>query len=393
MPDSTRPFLVLYVVWHPSYADGAQIAESLREHFRRKLYENVAGGTGLSVIFRSAPAPGSAAPLPIDLDEAETTAIVVLAEARLAEDPSWASYLHELVERTEAAGLSSRVFPVVLEAAGLGMHVEEQGLRWDRWAGTGVERRQRLISELAYEFCRMLRHYLEHLKRPAEDETVLEGYLKKVQIFLSHSKHDDHGERIAHAIREQLHAGHGLASFFDVHDIPAGLRFHKVLRQQIKVSAVVAIHTDSYSSREWCRREIIEAKRWNVPLVVANCISDLDERGFPYLGNVPIVRMDPRGVDRIDIVVGRLLDEVLKDFLWRCRVELAGVAAGPAVVFVPRPPELISLAGLPAASDVPEPLIVYPDPPLSAEEERLFEDVAPRVRLRSLTEWLAEAGR
>jgi hypothetical protein len=156
---------------------------------------------------------------------------------------------------------------------------------------------------------------------------------------------------------------------------------------------MVAIHTDSYSSREWCRREIIEAKRWNVPLVVANGISNLDERGFPYMGSVPVVRLEPHGVDRIDFVIGRLLDEVLKDFLWRSRVELNRDAADPRVVFIPRPPELISLASLPSASDIPEPLIVYPDPPLSAEEERLFADIAPRVQLRCLTEWLAGAVR
>ena len=122
------------------------------------------------------------------------------------------------------------------------------------------------------------------------------------------------GERIAHLIRGQLYESHGLASFFDVNDIPAGLRFQKVLLQQVKVSAVVAIHTDSFSSREWCRREITEAKRWNVPLVVANCISQLDERAFPYMGNVPVVRMDPEAPERIDLIVGRLLDEVLKTF-------------------------------------------------------------------------------
>jgi hypothetical protein len=393
MPDLTRPLLVLYILWHPEFAGGAEIAESLREHFRRKLYENVAGGTGLSVIFRSAPPPESAAPLPIPLDDAETTAIVVLAEATLAKDSAWTDYVHQLVECTETAGLRSRVFPVTLEGAALDVGLEEQALRWDRWAGTEAERRQRLISELAYELCRMLRHYLEHLKRPTEAEAALERYLKKVQIFLSHSKHDDGGEHMARAIRDRLHAGHGLSSFFDVHDIPAGLRFHKVLLQQVKVSAVVAIHTDSYSSREWCRREIIEAKRWNVPLVVANCISNLDERGFPYLGNVPIVRMDSPDVGRIDVIIGHLLDEVLKDFLWRCRVELVHASADPAVVFVPRPPEWISLAGLPRSVDVPEPLIVYPDPPLSAEEEQLFEKVAPHVRLRSLTEWLAGAAR
>ena len=33
--------------------------------------------------------------------------------------------------------------------------------------------------------------------------------------------------------------------------------------------------------------------------------------------------------------------------------------------------------------------LVYPEPPIGAEEQRLFEIVAPKVRLRSMTEWLA----
>ncbi len=392
MTDSTRPFLVVYIVWHPNFAEGAGIAEALRKHFRRELYENVAGGTGLSVIFRSASPPEASTPLPIDLQEADTTAIIVLADSNLTVDPNWLGYVRGLVEQTESAGLCARTFPVAIEQSVLGaLSVEEQAFRWDRWEGTSDERQRRLIGELTYEFCRMLRHYLEHLKRPDEDESALEGYLKKVQIFLSHSKHDDDGERIARLIRDRLHGGHGLASFFDVHDIPAGLRFNKVLLQQVRVSAMVAIHTDSYSSREWCRREVIEAKRWNVPLVVANCISNLDERGFPYMGNVPVVRLDPHNAGRIDFVISRLLDEILKAFLWRCRVELARKMIDPAVVFVPRPPELITLASLPPAADIPEPIIVYPDPPLSAEEERLFAQIAPRVQLRSLTEWLAGA--
>jgi hypothetical protein len=42
---------------------------------------------------------------------------------------------------------------------------------------------------------------------------------------LSHSKHDDYGSRIAREIRAWISGSHGLASFFDVHDIPAGLAF------------------------------------------------------------------------------------------------------------------------------------------------------------------------
>jgi hypothetical protein len=390
MPDPTRPFLVLYMLWHPGYAAGADIANALREHFCRKLFEDVTGGAGLSVIFRSTPAEaGGSVPLTIDLNEAETTAAIVLAETHLVEDKSWVNYVSRLADTTEAAGLSTRVFPVALDGKALELGISEQAFRWDLWEGSDTDRRQRLIRELAYELCRMLRHQLERLRHPAEPEVALEQFLKKVQIFISHSKHDPDGERIAKAIRDRLQEGHGLASFFDVYDIPAGLRFQKVLLLQVRASAMVAIHTDTYSSRDWCRQEIIEAKRWNVPLIVANCLNDIDERGFPYMGNVPIVRMDPQKNDRIDKMVGRLLDEVLKDFLWHCRVELSRSLANATIIFIPRQPELISLASLKTGTGDPDPVIVYPDPPLSEGETQLFALVAPRVRLRSMNQWLA----
>ncbi|MGS1116513.1 toll/interleukin-1 receptor domain-containing protein [Castellaniella sp. UC4442_H9] len=390
MPDLTRPFLVVYVVWHPRFNQGPTIAEAIRGHFRRDLYENVAGGIGLSVIFRSLPPPGDTVPLEVDVNEAYATAVIILADDVLAADPHWVAYARKLGEQAEMTGLHARVFPVSVDREVLAsLNMAEQALRWDSWDGDLAARTGRLISELTYEFCRMLRHFLACLERPDKDEATLEAYLRKVQIFLSHSKHDDTGEQTAELIRDRLQAGHGLASFFDVHDIPAGLRFHTVLLSQVRVSAMVAVHTDTYSSREWCRREIIEAKRHNVPLVVADCISDLDERGFPYLGNVPVVRLDPEGPNRIDVVIARLLDEVLKDFLWRCRTNISTEIAGPAIFFIPRPPELITLAMLPPKTDVPAPIIVYPNPPLSKEEERLFFEIAPHVQLRSLTEWLS----
>ena len=387
---------MVYVVWHPAFCDGLVIAEILRQHFRRKLYENIAGGTGLSVIYRYVVAPESTQPLPIDLTDADTAAIVVLADNNLVGDTAWTAYVQELCHRTEAAGLGTRVFPVEIDTDVLArLGVDEQALLWARWEGELAERGRRLTAALTYAFCRLLRHYLEYLTRPGEEDEALEAYLKKVQIFLSHSKHDQHGEEIARNVRSRLYNMPGMDSFFDVYDIPAGLHFQKVLIHKVRVSAMVAIHTDSYSSREWCRREIIEAKRWHVPLVVANSISDIDERGFPYMGNVPVVRLEPGGADRIDFVIARLLDEVLKNFLWRCRIalEISDESLDPSVIFVPRPPELISLASLPSESELPYPLIVYPDPPLSAEEERLFAEISPRVQLRSLTEWKAGAVR
>lgn len=391
---STRPLLSLYVVWHPKFAEGQTIAEALYDHYRSNLYENIAGGTGLSVVFRSTPAPESEIPIAIDFESADTSAIIVLLEDNIANSPAWTSYVSDLCDKAEKYGLGNRVFPVSIEKSVFDLNsLAEQAIRWDVWNVEKItieESCNRLIRKLTYGFCRMLRHYLEHLKRPADEEEELLQYLKKVQIFLSHSKHDEDGERIAREIRDQLFRKDDLSSFFDVHDIPAGLRFHKVILSQVRTSAMAAIYTDSYSSREWCRKEIIEAKRHNVPLVVVNCINNIDERSFPYLGNVPVVRMDPSTADRVDTIVSRLLDEVLKDFLWKCRVEMLGDKK-PETIFLPRQPELISLVNLPKDPALRDEItIVYPDPPLGTEEELLFENVVPNVRLRSLTEWLAE---
>jgi hypothetical protein len=117
--DPTRPFLVLYIVWHPHFTRGAAIAESLREQFRRKLYENVAGGTGLSVIFRSTAPSGSSVPIPIDLNDAEATAVVVLAETNLAGDTDWVAYVRELAAMTDAAGLGRAIVSRIDRASGI----------------------------------------------------------------------------------------------------------------------------------------------------------------------------------------------------------------------------------------------------------------------------------
>ncbi len=234
----------------------------------------------------------------------------------------------------------------------------------------------------------MLRHRIERFRGDGK-ETTFERYLENIRVFVSHSKHDGDGESVGRGIRDWIHAHSPLDSFFDVHDIPPGLSFGKVLLHQIGAGAVVAVHTDSYSSREWCRREVIEAKRRLAPMVVVDCVRDTDPRGMAYLGNVPIVRMDPDRRDRIAVVVGRLLNEVFRTWLWLCRVG-PRLMNSPGVVFTARPPELIALAASFPHDGEAASTIVYPEPLLSADEERLFREVAPGIRLRTLTDWLEE---
>lgn len=131
-----------------------------------------------------------------------------------------------------------------------------------------------MVREVTYETGRMLRTMLE-------GDPDLASHMKKVRVFLSHSKHDDFGERVARRIRDWLHDDVQLSVFLDIVDIPAGLPPDDVLEKEVRRSAVLVVYSDSFSSREWCGREVLVAKESDRPIVVADCIEDLDERAFP----------------------------------------------------------------------------------------------------------------
>lgn len=367
---TARPLFALYVVWHPSNAIGGKIADLLREHFGTNRHRNIAGDTGVSVIYRNKEAPGKHEPLPIKWDEAETTAVVVLADSTLADD--WSNYVGEL-SQAAAREQAARLFPIVLESEDMELQFEEQALRWDRWEESDVIKEQRLVSDLTHEFIQMLQHQLH-------------GTSQKIQVFISHSKQD--GESIAKSIRDWLHEHSALSSFFDIYDIPPGLSWRKVILNNIKSSIFMTLHTDSYSSREWCRREVVEAKRRQVPMIIVDCLSDIDQRSIPYMGNVPIIRMGSN-LDRIDNVIGNLLDEVFRDYIWRCRIK-PFPETHSEVLFTARPPELILLAALSDHEGGTVSKIVYPEPLLGTDEVKLFSEIAPDVCILTLTEWMEE---
>lgn len=394
MQRKSRPAFALYVVWHPGFRGGRAIADGLRAHFGHELYRSVEEGHGVSVLERSAPSSDAPTPLPIDWDDVEFTAVVALIESTLVEDRAWAEYVQNIARSALARGLPVGFLPVAMDRRGLDLEVGQQAVRWYSWSMSHAQQMQRLHTDLTLEFCRMLRHRLDELLQ-RDKRDALGRYLTKIRVFISHSKHDGDGEPLAQDIRNWMHENSALDSFFDIHDIPAGMSFEQVLLHEVGAGAMLAVHSDSYSSREWCRREIIASKRRMVPMVVVDCVRDLDRRAMPYLGNVPIVRVppgpsdQPERADRIGRVAGCLLGEVFRNWLWLCRVG-THLSDASGVLFSPRPPELIALASLPSAEEEAKRTIVYAEPLLGTDEERLFGEIAPDVRLRTLTEWLEE---
>ena len=328
-PAAPAPF-VLHVVWHPQCSAAPAIAEELRRHSASDRYHDIAGGAGVTVLLRDADTPHSDAPPAIGWAGGEIVAVVVLLDHATVADGRWALYLHDITGQADERGLATRVFPVTLEAGALGDGLEVQALRWDRWSEDSEAGRRigRLIRELTHEFTRMLRHWLRSQPDHAGDE--LRRYRQSIQVFLSHSKHDDHGEAVAKAIRGWFHEHSALASFLDVDDMTVGVRFDAAIDDAIRHGVLVAIYTDSYSSREWCRREAILAKRHGVPMLVVDCLQDKDDRAFPYLWNVPVVRM---GVDQPERA-----GQVARRSWTRCSRTTSGSSGRPTIVRPHRAP-------------------------------------------------------
>ena len=383
------PFM-LYVVSHPEDTITYNIGQSLVQHFSTNRYKDVTRGATVRVQFRRKISKDSLRPGLIDWDLATTTAVVVLIGENFVADEAWVEYIHNIATQAESRGFNTRVFPVALEegilkALGLELHA----LKWYEWTGNRDTRSQRLIRELIYEFSRMLRFYLGPPKGNSDEKEIRAAYEKKIGVFLSYSKHDDYGSKVAINIRDWLKFNSRLSSFLDIDNIPAGVQFSNFIFDNIEDRVMVAIYTDSYSSRTWCRREVIEAKRTGNPMLIVNCIDKIDERVFPYLGNIPAIRMNPERMDNIEDLFSLLLEEIFKNYLWNCRInELQKL--NPDVLFMSRSPELFTLTILPTQPKESILTVVYPEPPIGFEEKQLITKVRQNVQLLSLANWLQE---
>ena len=381
---SPKSTFALHVVWHARYSEGEALAGWLHDHFEADLFRNATAGARVQVSYRTLSGDGLGFE-PVDWDRADTTAVVVLLNCDLVQDSKSASYIRELSRNAEHAGFNGGLFPVVIDGSLPSDGLKEQAIRWDKWNLADQPRRERLVRDLTHEFIRMLKRRLSETSA-ADSEDHLSKYLEKVNVFLSHSKHDEDGEVIATQIRSWIHENTSLASLIDTHDFPPSLPFESVITHLIQNNVLLAIRTDSYSSREWCCREVLQAKQNGVPMIVVDCLQTQESRTFPYLGNVPTVRMTPGDTERIANVIGCLLDEIFMHYLWLCRTR-ALRRVNPLTLFLPRAPELASLSRLSRQGKQGRTSIVYPDPPVMSDEVQLFGMIRTDVTLRSFTQW------
>ncbi len=360
----TRFPLLVQFEFHPASTEAAAAAEYLHE-----VLNADPAVPGLQIPTTFTPDDGSGEPPePAVATEADRVLVVLLADDHLAvaarkptkSGTTWGEYATKLRSITEAAG--HRFMPVQLTESAWPIDKRLDDTNFLRaWAIDGVEERHRFIA-------RRLVHLLIRRLRPRpENEDA-----PPVTIFLSHTKMDlEHEPRVVKTMLAHLTATQHEKTWFDSGDISTGSRFAHEIEKGVKDTALLAIVTDSYSSRSWCRKEVLFAKHHQRPVVIVDAVQERETRRFPYSGNTPVIRWkanDAQGV------VDLLLREVLRhtyaeESLKQRKRETDRVLPGG--------PELVTIVHL--MKDKDQPVVLYPDPLLGPEELEVLERTGVRV--------------
>ena len=286
-------------------------------------------------------------------DEADRVMVVLLADDHLAANArthtksgkTWSDYVVQLRELCESSSLH-RFIPVQLTESGWPIDTRLEDVNFLRaWAIDDAAQRREFIA-------RHLLHVLIKLLRSNSNDAAL-----PVTIFLSHTKLDVEKEpRVVRSLLAHLTANQPEKTWFDSGDIESGSRFAKAIERGVSDTALLAVLTDSYSSRSWCRREVLLAKRYQRPVVVVDAVTEREVRSFPYAGNVPVIRWNGRPDDVVDLLLRESLRHSYAEEMLKQRKR-------PGDEVLPAGPELVTVIHRDKARPV-----LYPDPPLGPEE-------------------------
>lgn len=363
--------LSIYIIWHPNYEEGNQIAENLYSLFCRDYSKPLVTSLGIPVYFRCTNFKGTNCPKNIDFNESQYNAIVPLICDDVVLDQDYKTYLENLLIECETNGSNHRIYPVALSKGAFNISntfAKINFVRPDQLVD-GIDLKQ-LSQSLLHEFCRLLMH-----EKKAVDEKESLVYAKPpIKLFISHSKHDDTKQE-AIRFRDYINSQTQLKTFFDANDIALGYDFGQEIKRFVNESALVVFQSDSYSDREWCRIELITAKRNGCPAVIVNAIEKGEKRTFPYMGNYPSIRLD----NNFEAIISLTLEQVLNNLYTRKLIDnqtdLYGIEADHILTSHPELFNFLQLKKITAKNEKEFRLIIYPDPPLGSEEMQLLNEL------------------
>ena len=282
----------------------------------------------------------------IDFEQSEKNAIFFFADmAVYLGDTKWRDYILKLKKQIEGGA------PAVLYSVKQFEYATDLSF---------IKKDQMIIppnDDIIAGWDEVSSHIYDCLIRYMKDMTQ-----DKLKLFISHAKRD--GLVVAENLRNSLRSKTKLDSFFDKNDIIEGVDFEKQIKENVKSSLLMVLDSDAYGTRQWCQKEILCAKKYGVPIVVVDMHSEVITRTFPYMGNVPSIRVKE---DNWDMAINLLLRtslryEYQKSFL----AKIVDEKGGEDFDILSYQPELLDMHMLEKNN------VLYPEPPVSEEERRIL---------------------
>ncbi|MCP4043413.1 MAG: TIR domain-containing protein [Gammaproteobacteria bacterium] len=377
-----KPPLQLYLLAHPASETAGKLATSLMAHF---VEPPASGGLRLPVMFTPNRNDGLPPPLEgrdrLDLNGAEHSLVVVLADARMARTQgpgatgdAWKTFLGEVIESAPLGASPHHVLPVALDENAFSLSQAQHILPALATDHTEDGEDQRLAEISLHIAARAI----QLLETGTIEEAAPGRFMAPVRLFISHAKADLDATRDdpAHQTMQAL-TDLPIEHWFDAGQIAPGQQFERAIRAGIRdCSIMLAFYTDQYGSRPWCRREVLDAKSMGAHILVVDALRDAEPRLFPYLGNVPTVRWQYREpATDARRIVERAVREALRFKLNRLQVERQ---AEDGEVVLAAAPEAVTLAYEHEQADK-EKIFLYPDPPLGHEELDVLQRLRPNA--------------
>ena len=373
--------LQIYILWQSQLdaefkdqAPGAKVATALYDLLCRNIKAPIARGVGIPTYFRNQASGPSGAPLPIPFGEAVQICVIALINADFANEDAWTPYLSDLLDQVSKSQGKHCFLPVALSSAAIGFEptAHLNAIRADLCSEK--ERASFIQISVAHELCRLV------------GEVPPDGkHSGAVKLFISHAKSS--GEVEAKELKERIENTHA-ERFFDAVSIAPGFEFKDEIEDGIRQSTMVALLTDTYSTRPWCCKEVLWAKEYRRPMIVVDALQKEEPRSFPYIGNCPVLRWS---ASPDAIVLAALVETVRFRYQERRLSELKRIGRFPSeAVTLLRAPELIDCVEL--ARRNPESLMVlYPDPPLGIDEASMLHQQNSSIHLIAATSPWPEA--
>lgn len=370
--DFKQPLSVIFL-WHPeNHKDIHASIEYCFKMLKRDSDRPFSRSLNLPVFFCTS--DNKSIPSPIKITS-NTTMVFAFIGTQVVADKDWFNYIQQLEDSEKY-----HVIPVALDSNAFYFNGSLRSKNFIR----SFEYDKHLFKELllialSHEIYRVV--FNENHKKDSI------GTESRIELFLSHAKDGKQGVTIAEALKTFIDNS-SMSNFFDATDIATAYKFNDEIESHIKKSTLIAIHSDPYSSRYWCQKEIQCAKDSCRPIIAVDCLEEFEDRRFPFSSNIPGVHVHlekgehVKTEDLLRIIIAAL-SETIRFFHSRVLLEEYQKSNwfDKSCIILPRPPEVSDLGNLTrrtfffgklAVSSKKNLSFAYPEPPVYDDELQIF---------------------